>query len=139
MNRQNLFETILRVTGFTPLESDMDEIQRAVMPEHNDMCLRNDSLLDKVKELELQLAEKDKRVEYFEKHFTKIENEVYKNSVINLENHNKSKDEIIEELLDFIGKYTHLSNLDNVIKLGNRILKKYNADKSINQNENDQL
>ena len=57
MNRQNLFETILRVTGFTPLESDMDEIQRAVMPEHNDMCLRNDSLLDKVKELESQLTE----------------------------------------------------------------------------------
>jgi hypothetical protein len=35
------------------------------------------------------------------------------------------KDEVIDELLDFIGKYTHLSNLDNVVKLGNRILKKY--------------
>lgn len=28
-HRQNLFETIQRVTGFTPLQSDMDEIQRA--------------------------------------------------------------------------------------------------------------
>jgi len=27
--RQKLFETIINVTGFTPLESDMDEIQRA--------------------------------------------------------------------------------------------------------------
>lgn len=45
-NRQNLFETILRVTGFTPLETDMDEIQRAVMPEYNDLCLENDSLKD---------------------------------------------------------------------------------------------
>lgn len=30
INRQKLFETIERVTGFTPLESDMDEIQNAI-------------------------------------------------------------------------------------------------------------
>jgi len=29
MSRQKLFETIINVTGFTPLESDMDEIQNA--------------------------------------------------------------------------------------------------------------
>lgn len=30
INRQKLFETIERITGFTPLESDMDEIQNAI-------------------------------------------------------------------------------------------------------------
>lgn len=35
MSRQKLFEAIINVTGFTPLESDMDEIQRAVLAELN--------------------------------------------------------------------------------------------------------
>jgi len=44
MSRQKLFETIINVTGFTPLESDMDEIQRAVFDEAKQFWI------DKIKE-----------------------------------------------------------------------------------------
>jgi hypothetical protein len=35
MNRQKLFETLQEVCNFTALESDMDEIQRAIFTDEN--------------------------------------------------------------------------------------------------------
>lgn len=49
MSRQKLFEAIINVTGFTPLESDMDEIQTAVLSELN---LPNDDNMQKEEILE---------------------------------------------------------------------------------------
>lgn len=46
MNRQKLFETIINVTGFTPLEGDMDEIQNAVLYDLNLQNISKDLIVE---------------------------------------------------------------------------------------------